>query len=65
MSLREGTPTHIVQRSEFPPELKYNVRYTGSAFPEQEECFPNGFMLRRCQGAVVSDEDFHVIVPPP
>ena len=39
-------------RSSFPADLKYGVKYPGSADKDNAGDFPKGFMLRRCQGVV-------------
>jgi hypothetical protein len=56
----DGIPAEIVQRSSFPPHLKYNVKYPPSADLENPGDFPKGFMLRRCQGAMAAPGVAHL-----
>jgi hypothetical protein len=68
LDCHDGTPPVVVQRSELPPEARYDVRYSPLAIAEMRGStaamddgahadFPRGFTMRRCQGELFADED--------
>ena len=67
LDCHDGTPPVVVQRSELPPEARYDVRYSQAAIAAMDagstaamdadaaSDFPRGFTMRRCRGEEAED----------